>query len=411
MPDKDESSAAALLSGIRVITVIGPLELGGSERQAILLARHLSFEHRADVEVWGYGEPGRAAELCEEYGVTWRSMPLPIPWSAHRSTQLKRLAAFTRVLRRARPDVILPFMFFQSVACGLVWRWTGARLCIWNQRDDGYNRLGRWAEKFSVRFTPRFVANSEHGADFLVDKLGAKRGLVRVIHNGVQLAPARQDRAAWRDQLGVNDDCFLACMVANLHQLKDHVTLLKSWRIVVDRLATMHRDAVLLLAGRYDETHLSLKALAYDLELGRSVRFLGQVKDISGLLSAVDLGVHSSVNEGCPNGVLECMAAGLAIVGTDYLGIREAVGARGYEFLAPPGDAEMLAERIIAMALNPDARREAGKVNRLRIESEFHPRSMCREMVTLIAEGLQRTSGAPRVSAGSAALAEEHETG
>jgi len=320
-----------------------------------------------------------------------------------------RLATFAQALRRARPDVILPFMFFQSVACGLVWRWSGARMCIWNQRCEGRDRLGRWTEKLAICLTPRFVANSDHGADFLVRELGVNRDLLRVVHNGVQLGPEQGSRTTWRNHLGVNEDCFLACMVANLQQFKDHVTLLQAWRVVVDRLGDAGQQAVLLLAGRFDETHLTLKALAFDLELGRSVRFLGSVKDVSGLLGAVDLGVHSSVYEGCPNGVLECMAAGLAVAGTDYLGIREAVGPRGYPFLAPRGDAEALAERIIALALNPEARREAGADNRLRIENEFHPSTMYRKILTLLVEGLRENSRPPRVSSGGAALAENHE--
>src|SRR6266850_7203495 len=108
MLDRDQTSGTPLLSGARVIIVIGPLQLGGAERQAILLARHLTRDQNAEVEVWGYGEPGRAAELCDAYGITWRSMPIPLPWSTNRFTQLKRLARFAWTVRRAQPDVILP---------------------------------------------------------------------------------------------------------------------------------------------------------------------------------------------------------------------------------------------------------------------------------------------------------------
>ncbi|HJQ32175.1 MAG TPA: glycosyltransferase [Pyrinomonadaceae bacterium] len=404
---------AATLEGARVIIVIGPLELGGAERQALLLGRHLARERGAEVEVWGYGKPGRAAELCEEYGIKWRVAPIPLPWSDSRLTQLRRLVAFARALRAARPDVILPFMFFQSVVCGLVWKLTGARACVWNQRCEGRDRLGRRAEKLAIRLTPYFIANSEHGAGFLVNTLGVREDLVRVVHNGVRLAPPQEGRAAWRARLGVGDDCFLACMVANLQTFKDHVTLLKAWRLVVKRLRAEGREAVLLLAGRFDETHIDLKALAYDLELGRSVRFLGQVKDVSGLLSAVDLGVHSSVNEGCPNGVLECMAAGLAVAGTDYPGIREAVGPAGYAHLAPPGDAEALAERVVALALDAEARQTAGEANRRRIETEFHPRKMFEETESVIAAAMRGASSEARESSAGgasrgAALAGKH---
>ncbi len=388
MIDKTETGGKAFLNNARVIIVIGPLELGGAERQAILLARYLTREQNAHVEVCGYGERGRAAELCEEYGVKWRSVPIPAPLSGTRLEQLKSLARFALMLRRAKPDVILPFMFFQSVVCGLVWRLTGARVCIWNQRCEGRDRLGRRAEKLAIRLTRYFIANSQHGGEFLVNKLGVPSNRVRIVYNGVEPAPPQRDRVAWRSHLDVDDGCFLACMVANLQTFKDHVTLLKAWRIVVDRLTGLNRQAVLLLAGRFDEKYIDLKALADDLQLGKSVRFLGQVQDVSGLLSAVDLGVHSSVNEGCPNGVLECMAAGLAVVGTDYPGIREAVGQAGYRFLVPPADPEALADQIVALALDPETRREAGAENRHRIDMEFGAHTMYEKTVAVVREAL-----------------------
>jgi len=310
------------------------------------------------------------------------------------------------LLRRAKPDIILPFMFLQSVVCGIVWPFTGARACIWNQRCEGRERLGRWAEKLAIRFSSQIIANSEHGGQFLVNTLGVPSDRVRIVHNGVESDLPQWDRATWRRHLGVSDDAFLACMVANLQTFKDHVTLLTAWRRVVDHLKNHNQEAVLLLAGRFDEMYTTLKALAYDLELGRSVRFLGPVKDISGLLSAVEVGVHSSVNEGCPNGVLECMAAGLAVAGTDYPGIREAVGPDGYQFLAAPGDADALADQIVRLALDSDMRREAGQANRCRIESEFSARAMYEKTLSVIRESIngkasrREPSTAPEIGRG-----------
>jgi len=377
-----------MLSGTRIVIVLGSLELGGSERQALLLARYLIHEQDAHVEVWGFHSPGRTTTLCEEYGIPWRIAPWP--WPRGRVQRLKGLVRFAWALRRVRPDVILPYTMVPNVFCGLVWRWAGARLCVWNQRDEGLERMGQRAERWAIRQTPWFVANSQQGADFLVQELGVKPDRIWVVHNGIELADPELDRAMWRSQLGVSDNCFLACMVANLSVHKDHATLLKAWRKVVDRLDVTAHPAVLLLAGRFDNTHESLKALAYDLELGRSVRFLEKVEDIAGLLGAVDLGVFSSCSEGCPNSVLECMAAGLAVVGTDIPGIREAVGPDGHPFLAPPGDAELLADRIVELALNQELRAELGTANRRRVEMEFSPQRMCEEMVALLARGLGR---------------------
>src|SRR5437016_200254 len=114
------------LSGARVIIVIGPLELGGAERQALLFARYLKETEHANVHVWGtMGEPGRVATLCDEMAIPWRIVPQPWPIEA------RQLARLTWQLRQARPDIILPYMWRPSILCNLVWRGTGARLCIW----------------------------------------------------------------------------------------------------------------------------------------------------------------------------------------------------------------------------------------------------------------------------------------
>ena len=381
---------APSLKGVRIVVLLKSLELGGSERQALLFSRRLRNEHHANVEIWGHKRSDRIVELCEEYGIPWRLVLIPLPWSKSRLRQLKRLIRFAWTLRRARPDVILPYTFFPSLVCSLVWRLTGAQVCIWNQRGDERDRLGGRPERLAVRLTPAFIANSQFAADFLTCALGAGPNQVRVVRDGVELDPPEMDRTMWRRQLEVAAGCFLACMVANLTRSKDHATLLKAWRIVIDRLEAIGQKAVLVLAGRFDETHELLKATAYDLELFDSVRFLGEVKDISGLAGAADLCVHSSASESIPSGVLECMAAGLAVAGTDSIGMRESVGPKGYSLLAAPGNAEELADRIVRLALDPAWRSEVGTANSQRITTHFGSSRMCEEMLAVIANGLRQ---------------------
>jgi glycosyltransferase involved in cell wall biosynthesis len=378
-----------MLNNNRIIIVLPGFKLGGAERQALLLARHLRHEQKAQVEVWGLTYPGQATELCDSYGLPWRIIPMT--WSYDRMMRFKAWTKFTWAMRQARPDIILPYTIRPNVICGQVWRLTGAQLCLWNQRDEGRsNRVGRRFQRWAARQTPLFVSNSGHGQEFLVQTLGVPPDKISVIYNGVELAAPEANRIAWRKRLEIKDNCLLVAMVANLHGFKDHATLLRAWRQVVDRLEEVGRSAVLLLAGRFEDTTELLQSLARDLALGESVRFLGWMDDIAGLLGAIDLGVFSSHYEGCPNGLLECMAAGLAVAATDVEGIREAVGPEGYEWLAPPGDAGTLAQRIVKLALNPELRSRLGNINRRRIETEFSPQRMSEQTVALIEHGLQR---------------------
>lgn len=371
------------LAGKRILFIFNALHLGGAERQALLLARALQEQHQAQVEFWGLREAGRAAELCDEYGIPWRLVPFH--WAYNKVERLGNLLRFARRLRAARPDIIMPYTMLPNVVCGLTWRLSGAKVCVWNQRDEGRDRFQPFIERWAARLTPRFISNSQHGADFLVEAAGVSPERISVIYNGVTLPAPEADRAAWRAGLDVTENCLLACMVANLTRYKDHATLLRAWRQVVDQMQESGQETILLLAGRPDDAADSLKALAYDLELGRhAVRFLGRVDDIAGLLGAVDLAVFSSYLEGVPNGILECMAAGLPVVATDIPGIREALGDQSESCLANPQNAEELACRISDLLSDASLRQKWGTHNKQRIEEQFTPERMAQETDRLL---------------------------
>jgi glycosyltransferase involved in cell wall biosynthesis len=367
------------MKGRRILFVLFNLELGGAERQALILAKHLVERERATVEVWGFNKSGPVAEICEHLGLKWRVVAFPL--NTESPANLRKLAS---IFRQVSPDILLPYTFVPNVVCGLIWRSTGARACVWNQRDEGRMPfVADWA-RAAVQRTPMFVSNSEPGARFLVDELNVDRSKLRIIKNGIELQSPIADRSSWRARLEIDDDCFVACMVANLHDKKDHRTLLKAWRRVVDALD--RRPAVLVLAGRHDGAYESLATLAQELNLTDHVRFAGQVLDVSGLLHAADLAVFSSVFEGCPNAVLESMAAGLAIAATDIDAIRSVLGPDGSQFLAPPADDEALAAAILKLANDPALRVTIGAANQKWVEDNFTAAHMCEQTVAVLNE-------------------------
>ena len=369
-----------MLKGRRVIFVLGNLELGGAERQALILAKHLKQQEQADVEIWGFNDSGPVATLCEQMDVPARVVPgLFNGDTTKRVTSLLRLAWS---LRNARPDVLLPYTSMPNVVCGLVWKWTGAQLCIWNQRDEGLPAsLSTWTSA-AVKRTSRFISNSRGGAQFLIEKLNVAPERVRVVQNGIETASPKLDRRQWRERLGIDEEVFVACMIANIHANKDHETLLKAWRIVMT--AFEGRKALLVLAGRPYGAYEPLVALTKELEIEQSVCFPGQINDVAGLLNASDIGVFSSRSEGCPNGLLECMAAGLAVASTDIEAIREVVGQTGLELLAPAGDAQALSRIILRLAADPALRARHGAENSKRVLEFYSAQRMCEEMVAAL---------------------------
>jgi glycosyltransferase involved in cell wall biosynthesis len=367
------------LVGRRVVFVLEWPAFGGSERQALLLAEHLKKEG-AEVEVFALREgDGRAAELFRSGGIAWRGRRATWNGTLRSGATLARLAA---ELRRTRPDVLLPFCELPNTVCGLVWRVTRATTCVWSQRDALPYTLGDRLVRRAARGTPLLVSNSEHGAGHLVAGLGASPERVRVVRNGIALPPARATREEWRARLDVGVDELVFCSLAHFYARKDQPTLLRAWR-------EAGAPGVLVLAGRWYGRKEGLEALARELGVGATVRFPGEVDDVAGLLGAADAGVLASTPaEGCPNGVLECMAAGLPVAGTDVTGIREAVGEDGAPFLGPPGDAAALGAILGRLAADGELRLTVGEANRRRARELFGVERMLAEYVAVIRAGL-----------------------
>jgi glycosyltransferase involved in cell wall biosynthesis len=379
---------AAGLAGKRIVFVLAGEIFGGAERGALDLAVHFARVEGADVRVVALDDrPGRSRGIAESEGIPWSC--IRTPWVGGKSAKLASLLEVGRGLRRLHPDVLIPRTNLPNVVCGLTWRLTGANLCIWNQADVlGTMRFSRGLFRRALHASPLAVTTAYHVREWLVEEWGADPSRIHVLRSEVSLAPAAESRESWRDRLGIEESGFVACMLGHLHRGKDHTTLLRAWRIVVDRLQVEGRRALLLVAGRPAGSQDDVKALAFDLDLRDHLRFLGDVADVSGLLGAVDLGVFSSQSEAFGRGATEPMSVGLAVVATDVPGIREAVGEPGREFLARLGDAESLAAAILRLALDAGLRERVGRANAELMRERQSAEPTSRAYAQLIASAL-----------------------
>ncbi len=365
---------------IHYVIVVNTFKLGGAEHQAYFLARSLREDFNLDVEIWGFKPINRLYKMCRTRGIPVRILPkLPITYTV---TAWPGAAFFALYIRHYHADVLLPFSSYPNLICGLSWRLGGADLCVWNQLDEGKGFIGRPVEKWALGRVRHFIANSAASADAL-KRQGITSDQIRVIYNGIELSPPHQNRIAWRQKLGIKPGCFAACMVATLSHYKDHATLLRAWRIVVDRAI---EPPMLLLAGRDHDASDDLKSLTKQLNLQSFVHFLGEIDDVNGLLQACDLGLYSSISEGLPNAVLEYMAAGIPILTSDLPGTKAILGEAADECTFPPGDATILAERIQLFQAKPGPKRALAESLRQRAFNYFTPQNMAGQYLAYINE-------------------------
>jgi len=236
------------------------------------------------------------------------------------------------------------------------------------------------------------ICNAEHQVDYLRRTLGETPAPVSVVHNGIDLAPCRKTRAAWRAELGISESTIVVTMVANFRPEKDHSTLLYAWRKVLAAIPHGQARPHLLLAGAHMQSYNAARDLAGNLGLLDSISFLGQVQDISGLLAASDIGVLTSTHEGLSNAILEYMASGLPVVATDLPGNREALGDAPQQPFCKPGDSDSLTTQLQILLYDPDLRQALGARNRQRASAEFSIDSMCKKTVAIIGDLLDTVS-------------------
>ncbi len=115
---------------------------------------------------------------------------------------------------------------------------------------------------------------------------------------------------------------------------------------------------------------------------------MGDVDDVAGLLGASDVGVLSSPLEGCPNAVLETMAAGLPMVGCDAPGVREALGDERRPFLVAAEDPDAFGAALARLCSDTALRDRLGRHNEERQRAVYGTDRMLEDSVAAILDGL-----------------------
>jgi len=88
--------------------------------------------------------------------------------------------------------------------------------------------------------------------------------------------------------------------------------------------------------------------------------------------------------EGLPNVILEAMAAGIPVVGSDSAGIAEAIAHERTGLVVPPGDAPALAQALARLAAEPALRQSMAQAGRARAVAEFSAPDQSRRLEQIL---------------------------
>ena len=176
-------------------------------------------------------------------------------------------------------------------------------------------KMYKWyAGKFISPNATHLLACSEVAAKWL---FADKATVAKIVQNGIEcdrFAFSPEMRKQVREELQLHEDTFVVGHVGRFAHQKNHSFLID----VFAQFITFKPNAILLLAGD-GPLRLHIEKKVAELNLERSVRFLGIRSDINRMLQAFDVFVFPSLHEGLPVTLIEAQGAGLPCMISDVI--------------------------------------------------------------------------------------------
>lgn len=354
---------------VKVLLIIGQLEVGGTERQLLNILPEIGG---TPLEFVIYALRG-GGSLNPAFLAAGIRVVNPTHHSRRWLGLIRTAAHLIATLRAERPRIVHYFLPEAYVLGGLCSFLAPPCIRLMSRRSLN-NYQQRWigirsVERFLHRRMDGILANSKAVLSDL-QKEGVSDNNSCVIYNGVAVAREidEETKASKRAELGLEPDCIVLIMVANLIHYKGHAD-------VFDALAKAYKRLkgawTLLLVGGDHGIQSDLEQHAVDVGIDAHIRWLGRQSDVQPFLAVADIALQASHEEGFSNAVLEAMAAGLPVVVTAVGGNVEAVVNGKTGIVVPPRGPSALAAAIIRMANNADLRRRMARAGQQQILRQF----------------------------------------
>jgi glycosyltransferase involved in cell wall biosynthesis len=349
---------------VRVLQVFTCDAEGGTEHMVATLVEEID-RRTVEPSVVTLAPPGPIAARLAKGGVRVRSLG-----GSGLALAFARLA---RILTRERYEVVNAYGFKSTAVTRILVRVTSPRTKFVSgvrglhvaelKSIDSFKARGILVvERLLSPLVDAYDANSR-GAIELLAETGIDRSRLHYIPNGI-------DQASWRAsrQDGRNEPIASVLCVARFVPRKRHADLVEAAARLVERSVRFRLD----LVGD-GPTLAETRASAASAGVAGVVTFAGGTshEGIRSHLADADVFCLPSAWEGMAGSVMEAMAMGLPVVGTNVNGIAELVDHERTGLLVPPRRPDLLADALERLLLDPKARQEMGAAGRARIVEEF----------------------------------------
>lgn len=364
-----------------VVNLINHMPHGAYRHMVVALTEVTDFRHRLqrdDVVCVGLGKQGgHGAQL---YPALWR------------------------LLRKHRPAVVhtrnLGALEMQVAA------WAArvpVRLHGEHGRDvddlDGSSRKHQRMRRLYAPWVHRWVALSRDLQRYLAGPVGIAPARIRQIYNGVD-ADRFHPAARWGRPTvpGCPFDApahWLVGTVGRMAAVKNQALLAQAFVLARSRDAGFADMARLVLVGD-GPLRAAVQALLEGAGAADAAWVPGERSDVPDVMRGLDCFVLPSLAEGISNTILEAMASGLPVLATDVGGNAELVTDGETGRVVPSGDAQSMADALLALWRQRQAAAAMGRAGRADVERRFSMTAMVAAYQGLYDQQLADRAPAPK---------------
>jgi L-malate glycosyltransferase len=223
----------------------------------------------------------------------------------------------------------------------------------------------------------RVIAISDQVKQHLIHDLKVKSDKIDVIHNGIDIEKFKTQSIKHKEELKVRlnlGGALVIGIVARLSDVKGHIYLLEAMQNVLK----VNPKAQLLIVGE-GKMKQELINLANSLKIENNVKFISSVNNTKDVLDAMDIFVMPSLKEGLGLALIEAMASGLAVIGSDIGGIKTLIKNEYSGLLVAPKDTNGLSKAISDLLADSGKRKALGINAQAFISQNFSQEKMAKE--------------------------------
>ena len=370
------SHAFSLAPAPLIVHLIHRLDVGGLENGLVNLINHMPPERY------------RHAIICltdagEFQQRIRRSDVKIISLNKEEGKDLLHYLRLYRAIRELRPQ-LLHTRNLAGMEAHVLAVLAGVRLRVHGEhgRDMadlyGLNPRYRVLRKLLRPLVSHFIAVSKDLQTWLTASIGAMPARVSYIRNGVDSVhfhPRLGPRAVVGPPGFLCDDAFVIGSVGRMAEVKDHLTLVRAFLLLVAAEGGVRSRLRLIIIGT-GPCHQPCIDLLQTAGASHLAWLPGTRSDIPQMMRAMDVFALPSLAEGMSNTILEAMATGLPVVATTVGGNLDLVHGGWTGSLVPPRVPELMADAIADYYRIPGLAVKHGARARRQVLSEYSMAAM-----------------------------------